>query len=160
MERVQQYFYLSQVGLGILAIGATWFFFSRSREKPSNFRVREADVRKPDPKLRPGQTRPQELAQARLKPKGPETLALPGIRIDGLPHEILGIAANAPAEEIQRAFRERMKRYHPDSVGAPGSRAWKDAEKIAEAIIRARDAMLKRSGTSAQKPGSGPKKPS
>ena len=28
-----------------------------------------------------------------------------------------------------------MKRYHPDLVGPPGSREWKDAQKIAEEIL-------------------------
>jgi hypothetical protein len=36
-----------------------------------------------------------------------------------------------------------MKRYHPDVVGRPGTREWKDAQKIAESLTAARDSLLK-----------------
>jgi hypothetical protein len=171
VESPEKAFYLFQVVLGVAAIGAAFYIF-RGRTPESNFRVREADVRKPGPKTNPGEKKIDSLADARLKPKVPETIALPGIRIDALAHEILGIAANASPEEIQRAYRERMKRYHPDLVGPPGSREWKDAQRIAEAVIKAKDEMLKRQGQTAQaqaqakstkpasKPGSGQGKPS
>lgn len=58
-------------------------------------------------------------------------------------HEILGISPSASVEEVQKAYRELMKRYHPDKVGRPGTREWSDAQKIAEAINHARDTMLK-----------------
>lgn len=37
-----------------------------------------------------------------------------------------------------------MKRYHPDHVGRLGTREWKDAQKFAEALIRAKEAMTKK----------------
>jgi hypothetical protein len=37
-----------------------------------------------------------------------------------------------------------MKRYHPDLVGRPGSREWKDAQRIAEAINRAKEELAPR----------------
>ncbi len=76
--------------------------------------------------------------------KKSEQAALPGFRIDGEPHEILGVAIDASPKEIQRAFRELMKRYHPDHVGRSGTREWKDAQKFAEALIRAKEAMTKK----------------
>ena len=82
------------------------------------------------------------LANAKIERKTP--LQLEGIRVDGPPHEILGVQPGAGAEEIQRAYRERMKQYHPDKVGPPGSREWNDAQKIAEAINRAKSELLKK----------------
>ncbi len=74
-----------------------------------------------------------------------EPLRLSGISIAGEPHEILGVRKTAAPAEIQKAYRDLMKRYHPDLVGPPGSREWKDAQKIAEALNRAKDELLKRS---------------
>jgi DnaJ-domain-containing protein 1 len=31
---------------------------------------------------------------------------------------VLGVAAGATADELARAYREQMKRYHPDRVAA------------------------------------------
>jgi DnaJ-class molecular chaperone len=31
-------------------------------------------------------------------------------------YELLGVASDAPAEEIKRAFRREIARYHPDKV--------------------------------------------
>jgi curved DNA-binding protein CbpA len=81
------------------------------------------------------------LAHARYaKPTGP--LRLPGITLDAPANEILGVSPLATRAEIQRAYRERMKIYHPDLIGRPGSREWQDAQKIAEAINRAKEEML------------------
>jgi DnaJ-domain-containing protein 1 len=46
--------------------------------------------------------------------------------------------------QIQSAYRELMKRYHPDRVGRPGTREWQDAQGIAEAINRAKRDLLAR----------------
>ena len=32
------------------------------------------------------------------------------------PHAVLGVAAGATPDELARAYREQMKRYHPDRV--------------------------------------------
>jgi DnaJ-class molecular chaperone len=69
-------------------------------------------------------------------------LQLSGIRIDGAPHEILGVQAKASEAEVQSAYRELMKLYHPDKVGRPGTREWNDAQKIAEALNTARKSMI------------------
>jgi DnaJ-class molecular chaperone len=81
------------------------------------------------------------LGQATVK-KVQAPLQLAGIRIDGLPHEILGVSARATEVEVQSAYRELMKLYHPDKVGRPGTREWNDAQKIAEALNSARKKML------------------
>jgi hypothetical protein len=122
-------------GFFLLLIG--WVFY-RPKSPESGFRVREADLRKNQkPSPRNG---PDELAQARLK----APLSLTGIRLHGTPHEILGVRMDASESEIQSAYRELIKRYHPDKVGPPDSCEWKDAQKIAEALTQARSAMLAR----------------
>jgi DnaJ-domain-containing protein 1 len=135
---LHDYFYLSQIGIGALFLGVAWIFF-RPKPPESNFRVREAD-REPA-KRSASAIGPQDLANAKMKRNEP--LRLGGIRIDGTPHEILGVCPGAKPEDIQKAYRERMKQYHPDKIGQPGSREWQDAQKIAEAINRAKEALLK-----------------
>lgn len=71
-------------------------------------------------------------------------LELEGFSADRKPHEILGVGENASKEEIQRAFKKLMLRFHPDRVGPPDSREWKDAQAIADAIIQAKDKLLAR----------------
>ncbi len=141
-DKLEKFFYLSQIALG----GAFIIFFWRrmSKEPESGFRVREADLRKnaAESGEAKGKSQGPDLANARFAK--PTHLALPGIRIDGPPHEILGVQPSASEAEIQKAYRERMKQYHPDKVGQQDSREWKDAQKIAEAINRAKDEMISR----------------
>lgn len=136
-------FYLAQVAVGVLFVGVFWRLrsgaSSASSVGKSGFAVREADVRKPAPRAPANR---QDLANSKMERKVP--LQLEGIRTDGPPHEVLGVKPGATEEEIQKAYRERMKRYHPDKVGRPGSREWNDAQKIAEAINAAKNELLKR----------------
>jgi hypothetical protein len=137
-------FYGVQLGLGVLIFAVFWMF--RSKRTESAFALREAERLKREQASQNGSNSGNPaLADARLKKKPPEKpLALPGIRIDGPAHEILGVASDASAEIIQRAYRERMKQYHPDKVAPPGTQQWQDAQKIAEAINRAKTELLKR----------------
>lgn len=143
-DRLRSWVYLIQVGIGALIIGG--LVFLRQRETPSGFKVREADLKKDlkktigsKPALPDGS--PDPLASARYAKKA-EPLRIGGISIHGQPHEILGIQRSASEAEIRAAYRERMKQYHPDRIGRPGSREWQDAQAIAEAINSAKDKML------------------
>lgn len=128
-------FYLLQIILGVIFLLGGWLFL-RPKRPESGFKVREADLKKSSSmKKEPTKREP-------IKKKAP--LQLPGIRLDGHPHEILGISAEASASEIQSAYRNLMKRYHPDRVGRQGSWQWHEAQKIAEAINHAKDEMLRR----------------
>lgn len=136
----QKYFLLLQLSILAAIAGILWLML-RPKRPESLFQVREADLKKP------GGTRDRtgkdELAHAKLKRHEP--LRLGGIRIDGPPHEVLGVKVGATPEEIQKSYRDLMKRYHPDLVGRPGSREWNDAQRIAEALNRAKETLLKRS---------------
>jgi len=144
-EQLKNVFLIAQVVFGALIVFTLW---SLGRNKSESvFKVREADTKKPRP---PGSKESSQIGQSAqagqdlgaAKMKMPETFRLSGIRIDGAPHEVLGIPARATEAEIQSAYRELMKRYHPDRVGRPGTREWNDAQKIAEAINNARKKML------------------
>src|SRR5512137_931114 len=119
-DEMKRYFYLGQIGLGAAVLVVAWLFL-RPKTPESNFRVREAD-RKQGPKGPAAGG--ADLANAKLK----QPLRIGGISISGQPHEILGVPLTAGPEEIQRAYRELMKQYHPDKIGPPGSREWADAQ--------------------------------
>ena len=135
MQWMRSNFLLFQIGLGAFLLLIGWVFF-RPKRPESGFAVWEADLRKDK---KPTQPRgPDLLGQARIKTPH----QLPGIRINGHPHEVLGVRINATESEIQTAYRDLIKRYHPDKVGRPDSREWKDAQKIAEALTQARTTLL------------------
>jgi DnaJ-class molecular chaperone len=69
-------------------------------------------------------------------------LRLSGIRIDGEAHEILGVRPDASENEIVQAYKKLMKQYHPDLVAKQDTQAWKDAQKIAEALNQAKLALI------------------
>jgi DnaJ-domain-containing protein 1 len=126
--------------LQILISAAFILFWLRARNRAaakSRFKLREADR---DLKFARGSA----AAAAAREPAKKDPLRLGGIVKDGAPHEVLGISALASESEIQKAYKEKMKRYHPDRLGRPGSREWTEGTAIAEAINRARDAMLER----------------
>lgn len=140
-ETIRQAFMAGQVLLGALVLFVVFRIFGGSGE--SAFRSREADKPRKSSATAPHRIAgPDPLAEAKIQKRKP--LQLEGIRVDGAPHEILGVASDAAPAQIQKAYRELMKRYHPDRVGRPGSREWTDAQKIAEAINAAKEALLAR----------------
>jgi hypothetical protein len=53
------------------------------------------------------------------------------------PHAVLGVERDASAEEITRAYRERMRSYHPDHVAHLGEELRELAHRKALQIQRA-----------------------
>jgi uncharacterized membrane protein YkvA (DUF1232 family) len=53
------------------------------------------------------------------------------------PHAVLGVERDASAEEITRAYRERMRSYHPDHVAHLGEELRELAHRKALEIQRA-----------------------
>jgi hypothetical protein len=134
--KLQSFFVTGEMTVLVAIVVAIWVL--RPKRPDSNFRVREAD--RPAPPNPADLKKKSELANAKIERKSP--LLLEGIRLDGPPHLILGVPRSATQDEIQQAYRNLMKRYHPDKVGPPGSQAWKDAQKIAEVINQAKSEML------------------
>ncbi len=59
------------------------------------------------------------------------------------PHEVLGVRPGASQEEVTRAFREKMKQYHPDRVADLGEDLKKVAHEKSVEIQRAYEALKK-----------------
>lgn len=136
MNRSQLFLVIQIILLGLIAFAL--IFFQKKNRKESQFKLREADRQKKGPVLFKSD---DPLSGASKKKSAP--LALEGIRLDVAPHELLGVPANAGEREIRNAYIEKMKRYHPDKVGKPGSREWNDAQTIAEHLNRAKETLLK-----------------
>ncbi len=145
-SRLESLFFLGQVVLATLAILAA-IHFVRKRDTESRFKSREADRVQAS-----GKKSGDALANARLgspassttSPSSREPLRLTGIRLDGPPNEILGVSPDASPSEIQKAYRDLMKRYHPDKIGRPNSPEWKDAQRIAERLNDVKTELLKK----------------
>jgi hypothetical protein len=142
-EKLRANVYLVQVGVGAFFIALLLLF--RKRDEKTFFRSggkgEGRNVPHPEPTLA-GPALGYEPRRPRPSAKKAEPLRLPGIRIDGTPHEILGVSPQATRREIQKAYRNLMKRYHPDVVAPAGTPQWKEAQKIAEAINRAKELLL------------------
>jgi DnaJ-domain-containing protein 1 len=57
------------------------------------------------------------------------------------PYEILDVARGATPDEITRAYREQLKRYHPDRVAGLGEELQRVAHERTIAIQRAYDTL-------------------
>lgn len=125
----EQSFYSIQILIGVSFIVAA-LYFQFIKAPKSKFKHRESDHQR------------DKIRSSHQKEKH-DPLRLPGIRMDGPPHTILGIPRDANKTEIQEAYRKLMKRYHPDQVASPGSPQWNEAQKIAAAINRAKEEMIK-----------------
>lgn len=128
------------LGFSILVLlGAVlWLLMRRGQGSGSFFEKREAD-QIPLQKDKAAKSPQSLLAHAKLKrkPKKEDPALLTGINIDGPSHRVLGISEHATRDEIARAYRDLMKRYHPDKVGA-------EATSIAKALNQAKQEMLKK----------------
>jgi DnaJ-domain-containing protein 1 len=62
------------------------------------------------------------------------------------PHVVLGVPPGASGEEITRAYRERMKEYHPDRVAGLGPELRELAHEKTVEIQRAWDALRPKKG--------------
>lgn len=133
---IVEHFLEIQIALTI-GLALLWTRSSRRDSRRSQFKVREADR-----KIR--FERGESAKESGNRKSKPTPFQLTGIRIDGAPHEVLGISALASEKEIQKSYRDLMKQYHPDLIGRSGSREWKDAQKIAEALNQARNDMIEK----------------
>jgi hypothetical protein len=78
---------------------------------------------------RPVQTGEDEFAAARL-PSGEEDAVVSEVP----PHEVLGVAPDAPESVVENAYRERVQETHPDKPGGD--------EAAFRRVQEAREAML------------------
>ncbi len=118
------------------------YLLFRNKQEGSQFRKREADRADLGRILNQG----PDLGQAKIKRASPPPppLALPGVTLSGEPHEILGVAEHAGEAIIQKAYKEAIKRYHPDRIqGLPPDqmRFYQDASAR---ITEAKNAMIKK----------------
>ena len=144
LQFIAEHFKESQIILLLIGVG-TAFFMLKSREAPSQFRVREADRKDLNQILG---KKDSDLAAAKLtrkaeKPKAPP-LALPGMRLNGESHEILGVAENANEVEIMRAYKEAIKRFHPDRIQGQAQEQMQFYQEASAKLNQAKDEMLKR----------------
>lgn len=124
--------------LGII-VGAVWMNV-RGREERSSFKTREADRSDLNRIQRNGPS----LADAKLKKKSPPVapLSLPGINLSGEPHEILGVDISANESEIMRAYKDKIKMFHPDRIQGQAREQIQFYEEASAKINRAKEAMI------------------
>ncbi|NDF14652.1 J domain-containing protein, partial [bacterium] len=58
-------------------------------------------------------------------------------------HEILGIRADADEAEVLRAYKEAIKRFHPDTIQGPAKDQLEFYQKASAAINNAKNLMIK-----------------
>ena len=136
----KELFFYAQLGVALLILG--WFIWFQGRGSSSSFRVRESDRLKQKPSFKNPQLtgKDSDMGDDKMKIKRP--LSLPGIRIDGPAHQVLGVSPQASPQEIEAAYKKLIKQYHPDKIAAPGSPQWHEAQKIAAALNEARLELL------------------
>lgn len=112
----------------------------RSRQEGSRFKTREANRTDLDQLLKTE----RDLANAKMhrKQPAPPPLSLPGINLVGDAHEILGVDANAGEAEIMRAYKEKIKLFHPDRIQGQAREQLKFYEEASAKINRAKETML------------------
>lgn len=61
----------------------------------------------------------------------------------GKPHEVLGLRKDPSKEQVLKAYKHWIKRYHPDRVAHLGEKFVTQAKVRAEQLNTARDELLK-----------------
>ncbi len=136
---VADHFHHLQYVFLVIIFSAIWLN-TRNRKNQSSFRTREADRSDLNRIHRQGPS----LADAKMKKRENKSppLSLPGIRLDGLPHEILGVDEQANESEIMRAYKEKIKMFHPDRIQGQAREQIKFYEDASAKINLAKEAML------------------
>lgn len=115
--------------IGFIILG----YFTWKKSNPgSKFKVRESD--------QPLSNRIKENIAPTKKNEPPKFL--PGVRLHGEPHEVLGIREGADEVEVNRAFKELMKKYHPDKIQSVAPDQQKFYQDAATQINRAKEKMI------------------
>ena len=137
--------HFQQIQVGLLLFFAGLVVITLRKQQPkSNFKVREADRA-----FKPGNSN-VDLANAKLRRRGPPPgpsgppLSLPGINLSGAPHEILGVSEDASEEEVMKAYKEIIKRYHPDRIQHLPTNQMEFYKTAATAINQAKETLIKR----------------
>jgi len=135
LELIANLFSQFQVAILVLA-GLMILMFQKNRGQ-SQFRKREADREDLDRLIKSAPKPASRPAPA------PPPLRLPGIRLEGEPHEILGIDATASESEIMNAYKEAIKRYHPDRIQGQAQEQLQFYQDASAKINAAKDTLIK-----------------
>ncbi|MBF0412409.1 MAG: DnaJ domain-containing protein [Desulfamplus sp.] len=109
------------------------------RSKSKNFQYSDADVkRKPT-----GQNTADKNSQNSYKKESVEKQEQPPKTTPKSPYQILGLSPGASKEEIQSAYRNAVKQYHPDRVANLGPELQEIANKKFIEIKDAYNTLIK-----------------
>ena len=130
-----------QYFLAALGLFAAWRTL-RSNQEHSAFKARESDRKDMDAFRK----NTQDLANAKMQRKQPSAppLALPGIRLTGEAHEILGVEIDAKEADITRAYKDKIKLFHPDRIQGKARDQLKFYEEASATINKAKEEMISR----------------
>ena len=139
LQWVADHFGKLQFFLLAMAIFFVWNNI-RTNTNASNFKKREANRDDLDRLMK----NEHDLANAKIrKPKSViPPLSLPGISLTGEPHEILGVDLEASESEIMRAYKDKIKRFHPDRIQGQAKDQMKFYEQASAKINQAKEAMI------------------
>jgi DnaJ-class molecular chaperone len=128
---VADHFALVQISFLAIVLFVGWNAL-RSNQKQTSFRKRESE-----------RTDLDRLNRIE-SPIGRKTtpLALPGITLTGKPHEILGVPETANESEIMRAYKERIKLFHPDRIQGDAKKQMRFYQDASAKINEAKEAMI------------------
>jgi DnaJ-domain-containing protein 1 len=59
------------------------------------------------------------------------------------PHEVLGVAPDASADEIRKAYQDKVRQYHPDRVAGAAPELQKLAERRTKELNAAYQALTR-----------------